>query len=177
MLKNVSQHHSLEYLEAGVVLRFQEQCILYSTKNHLRFGPLEYLLEFEVDSEAGFSAARAQYMYHQSDSDTELCPLLDSLPMPTQVRIGDVIIHHTVSRGAFGVVRVGVHILTGEVVALKTVTPDRHCDAESVKREIVIASKISSMVGVVPLIKAWCEHGNPFPCLKGQIEDVHFLSK
>ncbi|KUI71190.1 DNA damage response protein kinase DUN1 [Cytospora mali] len=31
------------------------------------------------------------------------------------------------------------------------------------------------MAGVMPLIKAWCEHGKPFPCLESKIEDVHLL--
>lgn len=176
ILENISQHHAIEYLEAHVTLRYKEKHVLFMTENHLRFGPLDYVFEFDIASEADFSHTRAAYIYEQMHLGTKLpYPLLDTLPKPTHVRIGDIIIHQTLSKGTFGVVRVGVHIRSGEAVACKTI----HCgqrDVTSVKREIILASETATTVGVVPLIQAWCEHGNPFPC-NAKLEDVHLLSK
>ncbi|ROW13915.1 hypothetical protein VPNG_03594 [Cytospora leucostoma] len=175
MIQNVSQHHSIEYLEAGVELQYQEKHVLFLTRNHLRFGKLHYILEFNRESEASFSIARASYLREPIYNDVKLpYPPLDAFPKPTHVRIGDVVIHQSISSGAFGVVRVGVHTRSGEVVACKTI----HCDRRNiatVRSEIIIASETARFVGVVPLIKAWCEHGNALPCRNTKIEDVHLL--
>lgn len=149
MLQNRSQLHSIEYLEADVVLGYQDTHVLFMRRNHLRFGPLDYIFEFNAESEDDFSRARKKHMHKHvynstADIDTRgselLCPFLDALPKPTQVLLDDVILHQTVSRGAFGIVRVGVHRRSGEVVACKTI----HCrtrDIASVRSEIILASQ------------------------------------
>lgn len=84
-------------------------------------------------------------------------------------------IHRSISKGAFGVVRVGVHRRSGEVVACKTI----HCryrDVALVRNEMVLVSEIPhTAVGVVPLLCTWCEHGHSPPCFGTALEDVHLL--
>lgn len=181
ILQNISEHHSIVYLQANgdtdIELRFQDKHVLHMTSNHLRFGPLDYVLEFRVESEVGFSNARAGFMQRyirDSPGHAEPpCHHLDLLPKPTHVRVGDVVLHKTVSKGAFGVVRVGVHRRSGDVVAVKTIHCQRR-DVESVKNEIIIASGIpASTAGVVSLLYSWCEHGHNPPCFGTGLEDVH----
>ncbi|KUI73475.1 hypothetical protein VM1G_08910 [Cytospora mali] len=179
MLQNVSQNHSIIYLHgnghANVELHYQEKHILYMTRNHLRFGPLHYVLEFCVDNESVISASRTDYIRKFLYNDEPPIPLLDPLPKPTHLRIGDVILHQTVSKGAFGVVRVGISSRSGDVVACKTVYCGQR-DITSVKNEITFASMIpASTVGVMPLLYTWCEHGHSPPCFDAEIEAVHLL--
>ncbi|ROW01938.1 hypothetical protein VMCG_05629 [Cytospora schulzeri] len=123
-----------------------------------------YLFEFNAENEAAFSLARVDYMREYIYSNTSgvdvsnpqlPCHLLDALPKPTHVRIGDIIIHQTISQGAFGLVRRNV---------------------ESVMNEIDLATQLpASTVGVLPLLCTWCEHGDSPPCYSGKLEEVHLL--
>lgn len=148
LLQNKSWLGSIEYVDAGLVLGYQEIHVLFRTRNHLRFGPLDYIFEINAESETDFSLARREYMrryIYDSTADIEssvslMCRLLDPLPKPTQFSLGDIILHRTVSWGAFGVVRVGVHKRTGEVVVCKTITCLTR-DIVYVKNEITIASQ------------------------------------
>lgn len=85
------------------------------------------------------------------------------------------ILHRSISKGAFGVVRVGVHRRSGEVVACKTI----HCqqrEIASVKNEMILASEIPpTSVGVVTILYTWCEHGQSPPCFSTPLEDVHLM--
>ncbi|ROW09239.1 hypothetical protein VPNG_05894 [Cytospora leucostoma] len=180
VLQNVSEKHSIVYLQANVELGYRDKHVLYMTSNQLRFGPFDYVLEFGVASEVRFLNDRTLYRRtgRHDDDDQELPPpLLDLLPKPTHQRIGDIIIHQTISKGAFGVVRIGVHRRSGDIVACKTI----HCgkrDVAVTKRELMLASSIpTTTVGVVPLLFTWCEHGHSPPCLQttSEVEDVHLL--
>ncbi|KAK7740990.1 hypothetical protein SLS53_005053 [Cytospora paraplurivora] len=181
VLQNVSEKHSIVYLQANVELGYRDKHVLYKTSNQLRFGPFDYVLDFDVESEVGFLNDRTLYVHtekHDGDDDPVLPPpLLDALPKPTHQRIGDIIIHQTISKGAFGVVRIGVHRRSGDIVACKTI----HCgkrDVAVTRRELMLASSIPpTTVGVVPLLFTWCEHGHSPPCLEttSEVEDVHIL--
>ncbi|ROV88034.1 hypothetical protein VPNG_10350 [Cytospora leucostoma] len=62
LLQNNSRLASIEYIEAGIVLGYQETHILFLTRNHIRFGPLDYVFDINAESEADFSLARREYM-------------------------------------------------------------------------------------------------------------------
>lgn len=142
LLQNNSQVHSIEYLEADIILGYRESHVLFMTKNHLRFGPLDYVFEINAKNEAAFVSAqreyRREYMSHTAGVDDLLCRLLNPVPKPTQVLLGDAIIHQTVANGAFGIVRIGVHRRSGEVVACKTVQCWRS-NIPTMRREVVLA--------------------------------------
>lgn len=128
---------------------YQEEHVLFKARNHLRFGPLDYIFEYNTESEADFLRTRMEYvrkyLCHTADADDSsafdpMRPFLDPLPKPTQVPLGEMIVHQTVTRGAFGIVRVGVHKRSGKVVACKTI----HCrtlDIPSVRGEMILASQ------------------------------------
>ncbi|KUI70057.1 hypothetical protein VM1G_05128 [Cytospora mali] len=148
VLQNKSQLHSIKYLEADIVLGYQESHILFMTRNHLYFGPLSYVFEFNTENEADFSLARMKYIRKYIVDDTTNidaiypqlpCHLLDVLPKPTQVRIGDIIVHQTIARGAFGLVRIGVHKRTGHIVACKIIRCWQQ-NVTSVKNEVDLSS-------------------------------------
>lgn len=149
------------------------------TTNHLRIGPLDFVLNISVDDETAYTTNRNNYMrkWRQNwDHSFGIYKCLDPLPRPTHLRLGDVIIYQTISRGAFGVVRVGVDRRSGDVVACKTIHCHRRHDAYMVMNEIRIASIIPlSMVGVVHLIGSSCEHGHSPPCFGNVLEDVHLI--
>ncbi|PSR80987.1 kinase-like domain-containing protein [Coniella lustricola] len=85
-------------------------------------------------------------------------------------------IHHTISKGAFGVVRAGIDKISSEVVACKTIHCPRH-QVPSVRLEIDIGRQIpKGIIGLVSILGSWCEHYHPLPCEQADPEDVHLLT-
>ncbi|ROW02423.1 hypothetical protein VMCG_06031 [Cytospora schulzeri] len=181
ILRNINTIHSIIYLHAesntDVELQYGDEHVLHMTTNHLRIGPLDFVLTFSVDNEPAYLTNRDKYMqrWYPNWGRSPVRDRLDPLPRFTQERKRDLIIHHTVSQGAFGVVRVGVDRRSGDIVACKTI----HCrqrDVHVVSNEIDIASKVlPNTVGLVSLISSWCEHGQSPPCFQSALEAVHLL--
>ncbi|ROW13789.1 hypothetical protein VPNG_03642 [Cytospora leucostoma] len=184
MLRNRNTFHSIIYLQANgdtdVELQRGDEHVLHMTINHLRIGPLDFVLKISVDNEEAYLASRNDYMrrWYQDwgHSLVQQYGCLNPLPRPTHLRSGNVIIHEVINQGAFGVVRVGVDRRSGDIVACKTIHCRRHRDVQTVKNEIDIASSVlPGTVGLVPLIRSWCGHGQSHPCLQQALEDVHLL--
>ncbi|KAK4194180.1 kinase-like domain-containing protein [Triangularia verruculosa] len=89
-------------------------------------------------------------------------------------RMRRIVVHRTLSAGAFGLVKSGVDTETGDAVAMKTI----HCKIRQVpivKNEFEIAASFpKDTVGIIPILGAWCEHGNSPPCFDSPLEDIHF---
>ncbi|KAF3763557.1 kinase-like protein [Cryphonectria parasitica EP155] len=184
LLWNISQHHSIVYLQANgsqdVELQYNDGYVLHKNTNRLRIGPLDFVLEFSVRNEVAYSTHLEDYMRRQYQGwdhhrRIQEYGCLDVLPRPTQLDMGNIILHHIISKGAFGVVRAGIEKQTGKVVACKTIHLHHH-DISATRNEIEIARQIPPRsVGLVPLLSSWCEHGHPFPCSQAVFEDVHLL--
>ena len=184
MLWNTSRHHSIVYLQADknadVELQYDDKYILHMSTNRFRIGPLDFVLQFCIDDEEKYTTQfktcmRQRHPEWDHHRRIQEFGCLDMLPRYTQLDIGNIIIHHTISRGAFGIVRAGIEKRSGDVVACKTI----HCgprDAQVVINEIDIAARIPAQtVGLVRLISSWCEHGHPSPCFQTALEDIHLL--
>jgi hypothetical protein len=69
----------------------------------------------------------------------------------------------------------GVDRWSGDMVACKMI----HCrdhDKITVNNEVLIASRIpSDMVGLVPLLSSWCEHGQSPACFQSTYETVYMI--
>lgn len=182
VLRNINEFHPIVYLLADgnhdVALTCGDEHVLHQTDNHLRIGSLDFILNISVDDETAYCTSRNSYMQKWCQNWDPHCLVvnrLDPLPRATHVRIGDVMIHHSYSRGGFGVVRVGVHRRTGDAVACKTIHGHRR-DTIKLNNEVDIASSIDpDTIGVVHLIGASCEHGCTPPCFQNTLEDVHLV--
>lgn len=220
MLRNANESHRITYLlgdgYADVKLSYRDKHVLHLKTNHLRIGPLDFVLEFSVKDLEAYAAGRRNYMrqWHQGwdvqlgwetqqlqkqsnkkekdkedgddsqhDKEEEKQHQnqeqghshLDTLPTREQLRIRDIILHHTVSRGAFGIVMAGVDRWSGEMRACKTI----HCrnrDEDKIRNEVRIAGSIPiQTVGLVPLLTSWCEHGQSPPCFESALETVYMI--
>ncbi|KAH8745004.1 kinase-like domain-containing protein [Diaporthe sp. PMI_573] len=193
MLQNSNEYNSITYLlgdgNADAELQYGETHVIHMKTNHLRFGPLDFVLEFSVEDVGAFAASRRTYMQRHlrqdagPDSECEedqqqqvqghSC--LDPLPTREQLRVRDVILHHTVGKGAFGLVMVGVDRWSGDMVACKMIHCRSH-DAQGVNSELLIASRIPlGTVGLVPLSSSWCEHGQSPACFQSIYETVYMI--
>ncbi|KAK4224511.1 kinase-like domain-containing protein [Podospora fimiseda] len=184
MIQALSQKHPVIYRSGDgntdIVLEMGCRSVLHMTRNHLRFnlGPkiFDYVLEFNIADEDRFIAARndfARFAIRQGES-IEPYNQLDYLPKQAHHRIRHVVVHRTLSAGAFGLVKSGVDTETGDAVAIKTM----HCktrQAPIVKNELEIAASFpKDTVGIIPILDTWCEHGNSPPCFESPLEDIHF---
>ncbi|KAF3768258.1 kinase-like protein [Cryphonectria parasitica EP155] len=117
------------------------------TTNHLRIGPLDFVLTLAVENESAYAAARDKYMrkwYQQWDLEGGGGGghgRLDVLPRPEHQCIRNVVLHHIISKGAFGVVIAGVDRRSGDPIACKIIYCC-DCDSGVVNNEIDIASRI-----------------------------------
>ncbi|KAH8743625.1 kinase-like domain-containing protein [Diaporthe sp. PMI_573] len=194
MLQNSSEYNSIIYLQgdgnADAELQYGETHVIHMKTNHLRFGPLDFVLEFSVEDVGAFAASRRTYIQRhlRQDAGTD-CEedqdqrqghgqghsCLNPLPTREQLRIRDIILHHTVGGGAFGVVMVGVDRWSGDMVACKMI----HCrdhNKKVVNNEVEIASRIPlSTVGLIPLLSSWCEHGQSPACFQSAYETVYMI--
>ncbi|KAF3768360.1 kinase-like protein [Cryphonectria parasitica EP155] len=184
ILWNMSKSHSITYLQADgnadVELQYNERYILHMNTNRLRIGPLDFVLEFSARDETAYSTNLENYMqkrYQGWDHHRRVqeYSYLDILPKSTHLDMRHVIIHHTISKGAFGAVQAGINKRSGEVMACKTIHC-HHYDIPIIRNELEIAKQIPSRtVGLVPLLSSWCEHGDPFPCSQAAVEYVYLL--
>jgi hypothetical protein len=192
MLQNLNEAHPITYLLADgntdAELQHGDTHAIHMKTNHLRIGPLDFVLEFSVEDVGAFAASRRTYMQRhlrqdagpdcevdeeQSQGQGNSC--LDPLPTREQLRIRDIILHHTVGAGAFGVVMVGVDRWSGDMVACKLI----HCrdrNKRMVNNEVLIATRIPlGTVGLVPLLSSWCEHGQSPACFESVYETVYMI--
>lgn len=179
-MRNTNAFHPIVYLQGNgysdVELACGQEHVLHMSTNHLRIGPLDFVLSISVDDETAYLTSRNDYMreWHEDwDYYSPVRDRLDPLPRPKHACVGDIIVHRTVGQGAFGVVRVGVNRWSGNVVAHKTI----HCshnDVETINNEIDIASKVvTNTVGLVHLIGSSCRDGLARPCSETDFQDVH----
>lgn len=65
ILRNTNVFHSIIYLQADgdtdVELRNGDEHVLHMTRNHLRIGPLDYVLDISVDNEEAYRVSRDRY--------------------------------------------------------------------------------------------------------------------
>jgi hypothetical protein len=166
MLQAISSRCPITYLSGDgnrdIVLKAGAKTVLHMTENRLRIGPttleaLDYVLRIDVADEARFRAVRDEVLQYHVAPDSMHYPRLDphwhldALPKQAHHRVRDVVIHRTISSGAFGIVRSGVHTLTGAAVAIKTI----HCksrDVRSIKNELQIATLLARVCFCLPTL-------------------------
>ncbi|ORY55901.1 kinase-like domain-containing protein [Pseudomassariella vexata] len=179
LLEAMSEKHPITYLSGDgntdTVLHHGQTSVLHMTRNRFRFGPFQYLLEFHTQHESRFVAARNRYIADNilPHGGMDIYPQLDPLPRQGHHRVRDSVFHRTMAYGAFGMVKSGVHMRTGDAVAIKTL----HCKARqipSVRNELNLAASFTpDTIGIIPTFDTWCEHGLSPPCFGTAIEDVH----
>ncbi|KAK4171266.1 kinase-like domain-containing protein [Triangularia setosa] len=184
IIQALSQKHPVTYRSGDgnrdIILETGNRSVLHMTRNHLRFRLgrkiFDYVLEFDIANEDRFIAARNNFarVAIRPGESIEPYKQLDHLPKQSHHRMHRMVVHRTLSAGAFGLVKSGVDTETGDAVAMKTI----HCKIRQVpivKNELQIAASFpKDTVGIIPILGAWCEHGNSPPCFDSPLEDIHF---
>lgn len=203
VIQALSEKHPVTYRSGDgntdITLHSGEHSVLHMTRNHLRFRLgskiFDYVFEFDVADEGRYIAARNHFARGAICRGAGVDPYtqLDLLPKQSHHRIRNVVVHRTLSAGAFGLVKSGVDTETGDAVAIKTI----HCKTRQVhivQNELNIAASFAPVsspylalgrrnanhgdwqdaVGIIPILDAWCEHGNSPPCFGSPLEDIHF---
>jgi hypothetical protein len=110
--------------------------------------PLSIITTTTTTDSSGRSSELQAPSISSSSSSSELCEkqqiALDSSMNQKSKVIGDYLVGDTIGKGTFGKVKIGIHLLTGEKVAIKIL--EKHkivevADVERVTREIKILRK------------------------------------
>lgn len=179
ILQNCLRDEPIIYLigdgHADIELQSGDQHVLHMPVNYLRIGPLHYKLEFCIDDEEIYIAQRNEYMSRQF-RDWNPPPSLDPLPRPEHVRTNNILIHHDIGSGAFGLVRIAVDMRSGAILACKTVPGNKPDKLAVIENELNIARSIpAGAAGLMPLLRSWCDHDLSWPCFRRKVETIYLL--
>lgn len=146
LLRSTTSQHQITYqggdTHGDVVLGPGDTAVLHMALNRLRIGPLVYSFEFDVEDQSHYVTLRNGYIESIIQSPVLPHPQLDPLPKQVHHRMRRVIIHRSISTGAFGTVRSAVDARTGDPLAVKTVLCKNRRQRASVEAEFGIVQSI-----------------------------------
>ncbi|KAL7791948.1 kinase-like domain-containing protein [Trichoderma ceciliae] len=145
------------YGEAGSKLN---SCVLRRKKNYLQFGPYRFLLEFTVShqDQDEFSKRIDRCLHGRHHN------LLNFIPTTNPRTLWNVWLHHRVPNSSS--IQSGVHIYTGQPVAVKTLQNKTKTRLYTIER-LKLASQYKDRPdkGILGIINTWCEHRISPPCV------------
>lgn len=146
-------------------------CVLFQECNRLRFGDYEFSLDFaelRPQQSADFESKRNDLILEQG---SHFSRHLEPLPSrPTRV-CWNVWVHRTLYRDSQALVYSGVHLHSGEPVAVKRLRCKRNTRSR-VRRELRNAQILRGHDGVLGMTESWCEHALSPPCGLSDERDV-----
>lgn len=139
MLTGVDNDHPIRYqLPNGILnLYNNDKHVLCQIVNRFSLGALGFELIFDTHSDEEYQnyiGLRNQLFKHEDRPVPHPC--ISALPRRPYLQIGQVIIHDTISNGAFGVVSAAVHARTGEPMAVKESVIKTKKDADAFESEL-----------------------------------------
>ncbi|KAH8165107.1 hypothetical protein CIB48_g3129 [Xylaria polymorpha] len=142
-------------------------CVLLKRRNHLRFGDYTFVLEFNLrprDYEV-FMAER--------NRSCHISPTTCLAPVPDEKHftLWGVRVHGEATRRAQESIYYGVHLHSGQPVALKRLSykPGLETGIRARTELRLAEASCGTSVGIVGMIASWCEHGESPPCwLEGE---------
>ena len=135
----------------------------------------EYQLWMKQDELEWQIMQRNQFLHDHCGFKMPISPVWPFSSIPPYKRHGDLVVCNKLGAGGYGIVSQGVDIVTGEYIAVKSFLPDR-TTKESVLNEAKIGMMATADEGLLPTLKALCQHGkHPQACLKSG-PDEYFLS-
>ena len=117
---------------------------------------MRFDLEYAVppDSHQTFLAKRNQHLQKLYPQYPPPHPAIHAIPTEEERRIDFALVHKAISCGAFGMVSTGVHRFTGEPLAIKEVWIKEQRHISEVKKEAIIAHRLSEVVSSLSTAKA-----------------------
>ncbi|KAL8692020.1 MAG: hypothetical protein Q9224_004045, partial [Gallowayella concinna] len=133
--------------------------VLYQRINAFRLGNLQYTLVFSDIPKEHYSA-----FLTKRNAMMQACGL--SAPHPSispvwreeHTKRGPVILHGSLAYGTFGWVYPAVYATRGDPVAVKEQKAKNTAQIDAIYSEIDIGKRFNEQQGLLPILKAWCEH-------------------
>ncbi|KAH8743540.1 kinase-like domain-containing protein [Diaporthe sp. PMI_573] len=136
-------------------------CVLLKQTNHLHFGEYDFILEFTLQPHDYNTFTAVRNRLCQINPATCLAPV----PNEKHFTLWDVRVHGELSKRPHESVHYGLHLHSGQPVAVKRIVYKAGREAgRRARTELQVASTSGTSDGLLGMITSWCEHGDSPPC-------------